>query len=183
MYICVPRVMFMFSLHCLWFIHQTEIQPVSKNITSQNSVPNTLSCYGIHCSTRLIYFAFLLHTWQTILSHLTWEASSREMPETWEHFNCWAGYWSNGFSPGVLKACLERLTPLWPPENEVKIETTKLQYPLDIEVFLWSLNSSTSVKMEQRWWKDTDHLASNIRPVLVNGTISPHYPAHWCVWL
>ena len=40
----------------------------ARNITGPNSLPCTRSCYGIHSSTRLIYFLFLLHTRQTILS-------------------------------------------------------------------------------------------------------------------
>lgn len=110
----------------------------ARNITSPISAPCILSCYGIWSSTGLIYFPFLCHTWQTILSSPIWPggASSREMPRTWEHFSRWAGCWSNCSTPGALQACEERLTPLWPPENEVEIEKTKLQYPLDIEMFL-----------------------------------------------
>ena len=61
-----------------------------------------------------------------LLAYLTWGASGGEMPGTWERFNCWAGHWSNRSTPGVLKACLELRTPLWPPENEVKTEKSKI---------------------------------------------------------
>ena len=44
----------------------------ARNITSPISAPCTLSCYGFCSSTRRIYFPFLCHTWQTILSSPIW---------------------------------------------------------------------------------------------------------------
>lgn len=81
---------------------------LTSNQSARNSVPYTRSCYGICSLTRLIYFPFLLHTWQTVLSSPTWPGG----PPAGKCLGR-GNIWTAELAAGVTAALRERWKHVW----------------------------------------------------------------------
>lgn len=153
-------------LHCLRFVHWSDIQPVSRKQCGRR-LCSTCSLLLWHLQldyTDLFPFPPSHLTNCPLLSCLTWGASGREMPGTWECLNCWAGCWSNCPAPETLRVCFGMSYPFTGPKKiKLGIEKSKLQYPPNIVFWIPVILCSWVVDM---LWQGTGH-----RPVRL------------CVWI